>query len=179
MAEETGSLSCTFIDRRSGVPLAGARATFVWRNARLSRGDADSKGHFEVSLPQGVYDIVVSARGYLSLLLRGIGVLAGTQIELTRALVPGEGQTVEGTPSTAIGGYVVDRLGTPVANVPVRAIVDGKGYVGTTDRRGAYVIHGVHPGTYELVLGTGTERHRSRVDVTDVNSFARHDVSWL
>lgn len=72
-----GSLLCTLLDRRSSVPLSGARITCVWREGQVSQMDSDSRGNFSAELPQGVYDLVISARGYLSLLVRGVGVLNG------------------------------------------------------------------------------------------------------
>ena len=109
--EQTGSLVMTLLDRRSSVPLAGARINCVWRGGRVSRLDADARGNFQTTLPQGVYDLVISAQGYLSLLVRGIGVLGGYNQHLTRGLIPGEGQTAEGEPATAIGGFVTDPAG--------------------------------------------------------------------
>jgi hypothetical protein len=60
-----GTLCCTLLDRRSSVPLRGARITCVGRDSRVARFDADGSGRFTTPLPQGVYDLVISARGYI------------------------------------------------------------------------------------------------------------------
>ncbi|GAC1414255.1 MAG: hypothetical protein NVSMB64_24460 [Candidatus Velthaea sp.] len=178
-ASQTGSLTCTLLDRRSSVPLSGARITCVWRGDRISRLDADKRGNFTTELPQGVYDLVISARGYLSLTVRGVGVLGGYEQVLTRGLVPGEGQDPEGVPSTAIGGFITDRIERPVGNVTVSAIGDdgSASYTTRTDRSGAYILHGVVPGMYDLSV-----RSRERtlahepVPIAHVKDFIRLDL---
>jgi hypothetical protein len=108
VSELTGSLCCTLLDRRSSVPLGGARITCVGRDNRVTQFDADRVGRFTTTLREGAYDLVISARGYLSLLVRGVGVLGGHKQLMTRALVPGEGEKPECEPATALGGYVTD-----------------------------------------------------------------------
>jgi hypothetical protein len=181
-AEQTGVLTCTLLDRRSSVPLAGARITCVWRDSRISRMDADLRGNFTAELPQGVYDLVISARGYLSLLVRGVGVLAGYRQQLVRGLIPGEGQDPEGEPATAVGGYVTDRINRPVANVTVQLnSEDGKNaYTTRTDRGGAFVIHGVVPQMYDLMVRAGERTVlRDHVPVAHVKNFVRIDPRLL
>ena len=177
-----GSLLMTLLDRRSSVPLAGARITCVWRDNRISRMDADDRGHFRATLPQGVYDLVISARGYLSLLVRGIGVLGGYHQQLTRALVPGEGQTAEGDPATAMGGYVTDRLGRPVGNVTIHANSENgtSAYTTRTDKTGAYVLHGVVPDMYDLTVRS-MERSllREHAPISHVKNFVRMDLRLI
>ncbi|GAC1421641.1 MAG: hypothetical protein NVSMB5_14920 [Candidatus Velthaea sp.] len=178
-AVQSGSLTCTLLDRRSSVPLSGARITCVWRDNHISRLDADMRGNFTAELPQGVYDLVISARGYLSLLVRGIGVLGGYRQTLTRALVPGEGEDPEGLPSTAIGGFITDRVNRSVGNVTVSAMrEDGNAsYTTRTDRSGAYILHGVVPGMYDLsVRAMERTLAREHVPIAHVKSFVRIDL---
>jgi hypothetical protein len=180
--DQTGSLVMTLLDRRSSVPLAGARINCVWREGRISRLDADDKGHFRTTLPQGVYDLVISARGYLSLLVRGVGVLGGYNQQLTRALVPGEGQSPEGEPATAIGGFVTDRLGRPVGNVTIHANSErgASAYTTRTDKTGAYVLHGVVPDMYDLTVRS-MERSllKEHVPISHVKHFVRMDLRLI
>jgi hypothetical protein len=182
VGEQTGSILMTLLDRRSSVPLAGARINCVWREGRISRLDADDKGHFRTTLPQGVYDLVISARGYLSLLVRGIGVLGGYNQHLTRALVPGEGQAPEGDPATAIGGFVTDRLGRPVSNVTIHANSESgsNAYTTRTDKTGAYVLHGVVPDMYDLTVRS-MERSllKEHVPIAHVKNFVRMDLRLI
>ncbi|MEA2663669.1 MAG: Carboxypeptidase regulatory-like domain [Candidatus Eremiobacteraeota bacterium] len=162
MEQSFGTLRCTLLDRRSSLPLGGARAMCVGRGGRISVLDADLRGAFEASLPEGVYDLVVSARGYLSLTVRGVGVLGGYAQTVTHGLVPGSGVPLEAEPATAVAGYVVDRVGLPVANAAIHVNPAGDAY-GTrkpagsayttrTDREGVYVVHGVVPGMYDLAV---------------------------
>ncbi len=162
MDQSFGTLRCTLLDRRSSLPLAGARAMCVGRGGRISVLDADQQGTFEALLPEGVYDIVVSARGYLSLTVRGVGVLARYAQVITHGLVPGSGVALEAAPATAIAGYVVDRVGLPVpgaaihVNPAVAAYTTrepaGSAYTTRTDRQGVYVVNGVVPGMYDLAV---------------------------
>jgi carboxypeptidase family protein len=174
-----GTVQCTLLDRRSSVPVRGARVTCVWRDERVSVLRADDRGAFLAQLPQGVYDLVISARGYLSLFVRGIGVLGGYHQTIVRGLVPGEGRAPEGEPSTAIAGYVRDRIGRTVSDVAIH--VNGEhnaaAYTTSTDRSGAYVLHGVVPGMYDLVARSGdrTLTHQD-VAIAHVKDLVRRDL---
>jgi carboxypeptidase family protein len=174
-----GTLHCTLLDRRSSVPLAGARVTCVWRNERVSVINADERGSFTAELPEGVYDLVISARNYLSLFVRGVGVLAGYRQSLVRGLIPGEGQPLDGEPSTAIAGFVRDRIGlaVPNATIHVNGENGGPAYTTRTDSAGAYVVHGVIPGSYDLAVRSGdrTLAH-AHVPIAHVKSLIRHDL---
>lgn len=174
-----GTLRCTLLDRRSSVPVGSARVTCVWRDERVSAHRTDDRGLFVAQLPQGVYDLVISARGYLSLLVRGVGVLGGYQQSLVRGLVPGEGRAPDGEPSTAIAGYVCDRIGRTVPDVAIH--VNGErsatSYTTSTDRHGAYVLHGVVPGTYDLVVRNGDRTlSREYVAIAHVKTLVRRDL---
>jgi hypothetical protein len=180
--ELSGSLCCTLLDRRSSVPLSGARITCIGRDNRVTRFDADRSGRFTTTMPQGVYDLVISARGYLSLLVRGVGVLAGHRQLVTRALIPGEGEDCEREPAAALGGYITDRLGRPVANVAIHLSgTDGEAaYTTRSDREGAYLVNGVLPQNYDVTL-CAMERRLARelVAVSNPRDFVRLDLRLL
>jgi hypothetical protein len=179
VSELTGSLCCTLLDRRSSVPLCGARITCVGGNNRAIRFDADRFGRFTTTMPEGVYDLVISARGYLSLLVRGVGVLGGHRQLVTRALIPGDGDDCDQEPAGALGGYITDRFGRPVANVTIH--ISGKdgeaAYTTRSDREGAYLVHGVPPQSYDLTL-CAMERRLAHEHVTIANprDFIRLDM---
>ena len=177
-----GTLHCTLLDRRSSVPLGGARITCVWRNERVSSHTTDEDGSFVTELPEGVYDLVISARGYLSLSVRGVGVLAGYRQDLLRGLIPGAGQRLEGEPSTAIAGYVRDRVGQTVGNVAIHVNAnDGStAYTTRTDKIGAFVLNGVRPGMYDLVARTGERTLAlAHVPIAHVKELVRVDLTLL
>jgi hypothetical protein len=179
----SGSLCCTFLDRRSSVPLSGARITCVGRDHRVTRFDADRFGRFTTTTPQGVYDLVISARGYLSLLVRGMGVLAGHRQLVTRALIPGEGEDCEREPAAAaLGGYITDRFGRPVANVTIHVSgADGDAaYTTRSDREGAYLVNCVLPQNYEVTL-CAMERRLAHelVGVGNPRDFVRLDLRLM
>ena len=176
--ELAGTLSCTLLDRRSSVPLHGARITCVGRDARVARFDADRFGRFTTTLPQGVYDLVISARGYLSLLVRGVGVLAGHNQTLVRALVPGQGDDSPREPATAIGGYLTDRFGRPVANVTILVTAErGEiAYTTRTERDGAYLLHSIVPQAYDLTISALERRIlREPIAIANAKDFVRLD----
>lgn len=179
VADQAGSFCCTLLDRRSSVPLTGARVTCVGRDNRMMRYDADRFGRFTTRLPQGVYDLVISARGYLSLIIRGVGVLSGHQQIVTRALVPGQGEGSECEPATALGGYITDRLGRPVSNVTIHLCAEGSDltYTTRTDSHGAYLLNGIVPEMYDLTV-CAMERRLARelVPVANTKDFVRLDL---
>ena len=182
VSELNGSLCCTLLDRRSSVPLSGARITCLGRGNGAIRFDADRFGRFTTAMPEGVYDLVISARGYLSLLVRGVGVLAGHRQLVTRALIPGEGDDCDHEPAGALGGYITDRRGRPVANVTIHVNgEDGKAsYTTRSDREGAYLIHGVPPQTYDLTLCAMERRlTREQIAIANPRNFVRFDLRLM
>ena len=176
MVEATGSLECKLLDRRSSVPLAQSQVTVVWRTGKMSVIEADRNGIFRLELPEGVYDLVIAARGYLSLFVRGLGILAGLEQQIMRALIPGVGQAPADEPATAIGGYVVDRLGRAVANITVNAHGERATYTTRTDRQGAFVLHGVIAEMYDISFKANERRVLiEHVLVPNAKEFIRHD----
>lgn len=177
-----GTLICTLVDRRSSVPFADARISCVVAPGKLVQVDADSRGEFRADVPQGVYELVISARGELALILRGIGVLAGHTQYMTRAFIPGEEDPSEGDPSSAIGGYLVDRLNHPVVDAAVTAVtVKGRTvYTAQTDKYGAFILHGVGPGQYDVSVRTATNTlSNERINVPAERVFVRHDLKLM
>ena len=179
----TGLLSFTLLDRRSSVPLHGARINCIGRDNRVMRYDADRSGRFTTKLPQGAYDLVISARGYLSLLVRGVGVLAGHHQAVTRALIPGDGDDPQGEPATAIGGFITDRFGRSVegVNIKLKAESDeAAAYTTRSERDGAYLFHSVIPANYVLQITAGNRRLvRDELAVANPRDFIRRDLRLL
>jgi hypothetical protein len=174
-----GILHCHLIDRRTSAPLANAHVTCV-AGSRIAQLETDSRGRFTSDFPEGVYDILISARGELSLMLRGIGVLANHEQHITRALVPGDpAQSIAA--ASAIGGFIVDRLDHPVERVAVTAkdALGGPVLTTHTDRFGAYVVHCVPPGEYEIAVRTATHTlHTDRMTITSAKQFHRRDFKF-
>ena len=186
-----GTLFCKLVDRRSSVPLSDARVTCVV-GAGIVQVDVDTHGEFRADFPQGVFDLVISARGELSLTLRGIGVLAGHTQHIMRAFIPGEDEVNDGLPASAIGGYLTDRLGKPLMDAAVTATLvpppgtplyggpAGQTYASQTDRVGAFVIHAIKPGTYDVVVRTKQSTlSNERVIVPERRTFQRHDLRLM
>lgn len=186
-----GTLFCTLVDRRSSVPLSDARVTCVI-GAGIVQVDVDSRGEFRADFPQGVFDLIVSARGELSLTLRGIGVLAGHTQRIQRACIPGEDEVSDGEPASAIGGYLVDRLGHPLTDAAVTAIQvrppgeplyaqsSVRTYAAQTDRVGAFVIHNIKPGTYDVAVRTKQNTLSvERIAIPSHRVFHRHDLKLM
>jgi hypothetical protein len=191
MSEPPGTLFCTLVDRRSSVPLSDARVTCVIGGG-IVQVDVDSRGEFRADFPQGVFDLVISARGELSLTLRGVGVLAGHTQRILRAFVPGEEEVHDGTPASAIGGYLTDRLGHPVVDAAVTATLvrppgtplygnNSQTYAAQSDKFGAFVIHAIKPGTYDVVVRTkqNTLSNERVIVPEDHRVFRRHDLRLM
>lgn len=190
-AEVPGTIFCTLVDRRSSVPLSDARVTCVIGGG-IVQVDVDSKGEFRADFPQGVFDLIVSARGELSLTLRGIGILAGHTQRILRAFTPGVDEVKDGVPASAIGGYLTDRLGHAVVDAAVTATVvappgtplygnpGAQTYATQSDKFGAFVFHAIQPGTYDIVVRTKQlTLSNERVTVTDHRKFHRHDLRLM
>ena len=191
-SEPPGTLFCTLVDRRSSVPLSDARVTCVIGGG-IVQVDVDSHGEFRADFPQGVFDLVISARGELSLTLRGVGVLAGHTQHIMRAFIPGEEEDGhDGSLASAIGGYLTDRLGQPVVDAAVTAtLVRPPGtplfggpslqtYAAQTDKFGAFIIHAIKPGTYDVVVRTKQNTlSNERVIVPEQRVFHRHDLRLM
>jgi hypothetical protein len=189
--ESIGTLICTLVDRRSSVPLSDARVTCI-SSSGIIQVDVDSRGEFQATFPQGVYELIISARGELSLTLRGIGILAGHTQHLMRAFVPGEDDGYDGVPSSALGGYLTDRLGQPVVGAAITAALvterpsyaigaaSSQTYTAQSDKFGAYVIHAIKPGTYDVTIRT-TNRLLSneRITISAERHFERHDQRFI
>jgi hypothetical protein len=176
LSPTVGILHCHLIDRRTSAPLANAHVTCV-AGSRIAQLETDSRGRFTSDFPEGVYDILISARGELSLMLRGIGVLANHEQHLTRALIPGD-PTQSIAAASAIGGFITDRLDHPVERIAITAknLRDGQVLTGHTDRYGAYVLHGVPPGEYDLTVRTITHTlHTEHLTITAAKQFHRRD----
>jgi len=186
-----GTLFCTLVDRRSSVPMSDARVTCVVGGG-IIQVDVDTRGEFRADFPQGVFDLVISARGELSLTLRGIGILAGHTQHILRAFVPGEDQGSDGAPASALGGYLTDRLGHPVVDAAVTAtLVPPPGtplyggphiqtYAAQTDRVGAFVIHAIKPGTYDVVVRNKQNTlSNERITIPERRVFQRHDLRLM
>lgn len=187
-----GTLHCTLVDRRSSVPMSDARVTCVVGGG-IIQVDVDQRGEFRADFPQGTFELVISARGELSLTLRGVGILAGHTQHMMRAFVPGEDDGYDGLPASAIGGYLTDRLGHAVVDaavtaslVPERAtpIYGAPGashtYTAKSDKVGAFIIHAIKPGTYDVVVRTAQRTvSKERVVVPDHRVFVRHDLRLM
>jgi hypothetical protein len=186
-----GTLLCTLVDRRSSVPFSDARVTCVIGGG-IVQVDVDTRGEFRADFPEGVFDLVISARGELSLTLRGIGILGGHTQHLLRAFIPGDDDNDDGVAASAIGGYLTDRLGHPVVDAAITAtevrapgvpLYCGPGlrtYAAQSDKVGAFVIHAVKPGTYDVVVRTAQRTlSNERVDVPAQRIFKRHDLRLM
>ena len=153
---EPGTLAGKFLDRRSSHPLAEARLSVVGHDGRATFGKTNAQGEFALKLPEGVYDLAISARGYLSMLIRGLGVLSGHRVEIVRAMVPGDaGSEPPSDVSTAIAGYVTDRLGSALQHVVVELRSEAHKQNTRTEKNGAYVFHTVPIGEYDIFFRAG------------------------
>ncbi len=177
-----GTLTCTLLDRRSSAPLAEAHVTCIVRGG-IAQVLTDQRGEFTAIFPEGVYEFIISTRGELSLMLRGIGVLAGHTQRLMRALIPGDGtRSGEGEPSSALGGYLIDRLGHPVVDAAITAVsvTDRQTYTAKSDRFGAFIIHAMNPGAYDVaVRNTQRTLASERITIAGERQFYRFDQKLL
>jgi hypothetical protein len=187
-----GTLICNLVDRRSSVPFNDARVTCVFSGG-IIQVDVDQRGEFRADFPQGVFELVISARGEIGLTMRGVGILAGHTQQITRAFIPGDDDGFDGVPASAIGGYLTDRLGQPVVDAAVTAVlVPPKGtplhdipgmartYATQSDSFGAYIFHAMKPGAYDVIVRTAQRTlSNDRVIIPDHREFIRHDLRLM
>ncbi len=187
-----GTLICNLVDRRSSVPFSDARVTCVFSGG-IIQVDVDQRGEFRADFPEGVFELVISARGEIGLTMRGVGILGGHTQHMTRAFIPGEDDGYDGNPASAIGGYLTDRLGHPVVDAAVTAmLVPPKGtaiydiqgvartYATQSDSFGAYIFHAMKPGTYDIIVRTAQRTlSNERVVIPDHRTFVRHDLRLM
>ena len=179
MPTTTTGLDVVVIDRRSSIPLGSAVINVVRDEAHLTTEHADVHGRVSVDLPEGAFDVMVSAGGYVASLFRGVGVLAGQRVEIVRALGAGEGR-VEEPPAGAIGGRCLDRLDQPLANIIVQAMSDTLNYTVRSDKHGCYMLNGVQPGKYRVTWRSGDRALLTQeMKVERPRQFIRFDAQLL
>lgn len=152
MNSSHGDLHCRLLDRRSGLPLRGAHITCSGNMPDVVLADADERGECKLTLPNGVYDLILHGSGYITIALRGIAVMAGATSAVVRALILGANIPVVSEPASAIAGRIIDDRGQGEANVSIQASSQGSTYMTQTDGQGHYFFHGVIPGSYTIAM---------------------------
>ena len=116
--------------------------------------NTDESGEIWLSLPEGIYDVVLHARGYLTVALRGIAILAGGTSLMIRALVAGDGMPSVAPAAGAIAGRVLDENGEGEPNAMLQATSAVSTHITQTDPLGNYFFHALPPQEYTLTLRT-------------------------
>jgi hypothetical protein len=111
---------------------------------------------------------------------------------MLRAFVPGEDDSDDGVPASAIGGYLTDRLGHPVVDAAVSAtevpppgtplyqMSAKRTYAAQSDKEGAFVLHNIKPGAYDVVVRTAQRTlSNERVILPAQRMFLRHDLRLI
>ena len=136
-----GTLTGTVTDAGTGTPIAGARVRAVGAVDRSSSTNRD--GVYRLTgLPEGSYDVTVTAFGYVQGSATGVPVVDGQTTTQDFALTPGPAHAVSGTVVSSltglpVAGAVLRILGTPIP--PAIA-----------DDNGMYSFPSVPDGTYTL-----------------------------
>ena len=114
--------------------------------------DVDEHGEVSLSLPEGVYDLVLHASGYVTVALRGIAVAAHANTTIIRALIIGASNPTIAPPASAIVGRVTNARGEGEAHATVQATSLLSTHMTHTDADGYYFFHGVVPATYTVTM---------------------------
>ncbi|RLI24732.1 hypothetical protein DRO57_05865, partial [Candidatus Bathyarchaeota archaeon] len=126
-------------------PISGA-SVVAFGDAGYGVAETDAEGFFEITegLGEGVYDVRISAKGYVSKVIQDVEVVAGEEVDIGDVFLK---------PSAVIKGVVETPDGEPAANVPV-ALKDSSGKVlqlTTTSSDGSFVFDtDVRNGTYTV-----------------------------
>ncbi|NUM52031.1 MAG: carboxypeptidase regulatory-like domain-containing protein [Candidatus Hydrogenedentes bacterium] len=182
-----GTIKGVVIDSDTGDPINGASVVTAPETSQESTG---SKGKFRFEeLPIGVYQVMVTATGYLPQEVSGVSVTAGqtVEVEVQMDLPPVTTASVSGmvmkhdSPSDApLAGATVAlvdamALASSGGKTPLETLAAASPYTAVTDVNGEYTIDGVAPSSYfvhaapavadqETIL-PGGDRSRESFDV--------------
>jgi hypothetical protein len=136
-----GAIEGTVTDANTSNPIAGARVQAVGPVTRNASTRADGTYHLG-SLPEGSYDMTVTAFGYNPGSASGVAVIEGQTTIQSFSLTPGPAHMVSGTVTDSgtampIAGATVTILNTPIPPA-------------TTDANGMYAFPSVPEGTYSI-----------------------------
>ncbi|MCP4601736.1 MAG: S8 family serine peptidase [Proteobacteria bacterium] len=135
----TGSLTGLITDAGSGEVIYQARVSATGPADRNTMSGED--GNYLLRLPVGIYDISVSAFGYLETSVSGVEILED-EISI-------EDFVLTSAPSYAVSGTVYDAAGAPLANASV-SIQSTPLSPAITDENGFYSFPSVPLGEYEI-----------------------------
>ena len=146
LSPETGNVSATIINPIGGAPIKGARMVLNGPTVRTALSDAAGGISFS-SLPVGVYEAVVEASGFQSV-LRSINVQAQSTSSERFILVPANGR-ISGTvresgTGTLLEGVTLRLLGS---NIDLRTETNASGqYTFSSVPIGAYTVQAQRTG---------------------------------
>lgn len=135
----------TAVCAQAPQPISGASVVALG-DAGYGTAETDAEGFFKITegLGEGVYDVRVSAKGYVSRVVKDVEVVAGEETDIGDVFL---------SPSAVIKGVVETPEGEPAANVPV-ALKSQNGtlvQLVTTSSDGSFIFDtDVRNGTYTV-----------------------------
>jgi len=136
-----GAIEGTVTDGAGNAPIAGARVQAVGPVTRVTSTRADGTYHLG-SLPEGSYDMTVTAFGFNPGTASGVMVVDGQTTTQNFTLTPGPSHRVSGTVTNSATGM-------PVAGATLR-ILDTPIAPATSDANGMYAFPVVPDGSYRI-----------------------------
>jgi uncharacterized protein (TIGR02145 family) len=135
---QVGSLSGTVTNAANSEPIEGALV--IVEGTSYSDITAPGGTYLIEDIEIGIYNVNVSATGYLPETITGVEVFAGetTTLDVEMNAIPG---TIAGT---------VTNSETSETIVGATIIVDGTAYTATSNANGEYTIENVEPGIYSI-----------------------------
>jgi carboxypeptidase family protein len=155
-----GAIEGTVTDATTGNPIAGARVQAVGAVTRAASTRADGTYHIG-GLPEGSYDMTVTAFGYAPGSATGVAVIDGQTTTQSFMLTAGPAHMVSGTVTNSgsglpIAGATVTIQGTPIPPA-------------TTDANGMYAFPIVPEGTYTMTATKSGFLPGSRMVTVDMD----------
>ncbi len=136
-----GAIEGTVSDGAGNNPIAGARVRAVGSVTRNAFTRADGTYHLG-SLPEGSYDMTVTAFGYNPGSASGVMVIDGQTTNQNFTLTLGPAHMVSGTVSDSGSGLPISGGTVTILNTPIPPA--------TTDANGMYAFPSVPEGTYDI-----------------------------
>jgi len=152
-----GVLEGTVTDGASDAPIAGARVHAVGPVDRTV--STNNAGFYRFRLPEGSYDMTVTAFAYLPGSASGVPVVEGQTTTQDFALALGPANSVSGTVTSSSTGLPIANAQVRVLNTPIPPAM--------TDVNGMYAIPSVPVGTYDLQASAGGYAARTVQIVVD------------
>jgi hypothetical protein len=156
---------------RADTPIEGASVKLKFEDQTLE-SRSDSKGHFEFSASNGLYELDVSARGFEDRIIKSFRISqphravtiildVGGQLSSDDPVTPRKGYK----PGERLDGTVMDEFGADINNASATLTSTKETLRTKTTSAGRFAFDHVRPGRYELTISANGFRKKTLDEV--------------